>query len=76
MITEDVVEGAPELSVLIVPDSASNTMLAPATPVIHPPRNAVLLAPALEESNMRMIAMIGIGLIATPTAKGNTSPMA
>jgi hypothetical protein len=62
--------------VLIVPDSASSTMQAPATPMIHPPRNAALFAPALEESSIKMIAMIGIGLIATPTAKGNTSPMA
>jgi hypothetical protein len=38
-------------------------------------RNPADAAPARGASNMRITAMMGIGLIATPAASGSTSPM-
>ena len=36
----------------------------------------MLFEPARADSSITMIAMIGIGLIATPSANGRASPMA
>jgi hypothetical protein len=44
-------------------------------PVIHPRRNPTLAPFAFGDSNIKMAAMIGTGLIATPTARGKISPM-
>lgn len=44
-------------------------------PTTQPSRNPVPVAVASGESNMRITAMIGIGLIAIPTASGSRSPI-
>ena len=50
--------------------------VAPATPTTQPTAKARLLAPAFLESSIKMMAMIGMGLIATPMAKVMLSPIA
>ncbi len=51
-------------------------MQPPVTPTTQPARNDALFAPARADKSIKMIAMIGIGLIATPIANGRTSPIA
>ncbi|BCN43597.1 hypothetical protein RE9414_18770 [Prescottella equi] len=55
---------------------ATKTTYPTAIPRIQPARKAVAVLPARGVSNIRIVAMIGIGLIATPIARGSTSPMA
>ena len=51
------------------------TVAAMMMPTTHPSRNPALVPPALGASSIRIVAMIGTGLIATPTASGRISPM-
>ena len=54
----------------------SRTIVPPSTPTIQPSRNIELFARARCENSMRITAMIGIGLIAMPSASGSRSPIA
>ncbi len=55
----------------------ANTMTATAVrPMSQPTRNARLFDAARLENSMRIRAMIGTGLIATPTASPRTCPIA
>ena len=54
----------------------SRTIVPPSTPTIQPSRNVELLARARFENSIRITAMIGIGLIAMPSASGSRSPIA
>src|SRR5262245_54342483 len=55
---------------------ASATAPAMATPTIHPAMNANPFALALGVMSINTMATIGIGLIATPSAKGSSWPIA
>src|SRR3954464_3541946 len=55
--------------------SAVNTPVATAMPATQPSRKPTLVPPAFAARSIRIAAMIGIGLIATPTASGSRSPM-
>ena len=54
---------------------ASTTAPTASSPTIHPTANDTLFLVADLENNMRMTAMIGTGLIATPTANPRICPM-
>ena len=69
-------DAAPSLLVPMAPDTAITTAVAPATPMIQPAQKARLFTPARLESSIKMMAMMGIGLMATPMAKVMLSPMA
>ena len=56
-------------------DSTVNAVTAMTTPATQPARNPMLVDLAFGDSSMRIAAMIGIGLIATPNASGRMSPM-
>ena len=65
------------LSASSAPELTSRTMTLTATsPPTHPIANAGPLVRALGVPSMRMTAMIGTGLSATPTADGSRSPIA
>ena len=51
-------------------------MVTTVIPMTQPRRNAGPFTRALTENSIRMQAMIGIGLMAMPTASGNRSPSA
>ena len=52
-----------------------NTVTATAMPTIHPHMKPTPVGFAFGDNNIKMAAMIGIGLMATPRARGSTSPM-
>ena len=56
-------------------DKSVNTVTATAIPSTHPARNPTLVARARGESSIKIAAMMGIGLIATPSANGRICPM-
>jgi hypothetical protein len=56
-------------------DSKVNNTIATTMPVTQPSRKPTLVVFALGDSNIKIAAMIGIGLIAIPTANGKISPM-
>ena len=76
MSTEDSVDGWPPEVLPACPTSASTTSVTTTIPATQPSRKPVLVAVAFRESSMRITAMIGIGLIATPTANKRTRPIA
>ena len=45
-------------------------------PTIQPIRNEALFGPDRLDRSIKMMAMIGTGLMATPTASGSESPIA
>ena len=53
-----------------------NDRAAEHDPTIQPSKNTELFARAPCENSMRITAMIGIGLIAMPSASGSRSPIA
>ena len=55
--------------------SSVNTTTATTMPSTQPMRKPTLVPFAFGESSMRIAAMIGIGLIAIPSARGRMSPM-
>jgi hypothetical protein len=55
---------------------AISTPRPPAMPAIQPSRNARPFERARSEKSIRITAMTGMGLIATPTASGRISPIA
>jgi hypothetical protein len=56
-------------------DNTVNNTIAITMPASQPRRKPTLVTFALAESNIKIAAMIGIGLIAIPTANGKISPM-
>ncbi len=54
----------------------TTTIVTTAMPTTQPMRKAGPFTRAFTENNIRMHAMIGIGLIAMPTASGSRSPRA
>jgi hypothetical protein len=56
-------------------DSKVNNTIAMTMPASQPRRKPTLVVFALGDSNIKIAAMIGIGLIAIPTANGKISPM-
>src|SRR5262245_31610572 len=64
--------GAPSSSVLDGPISSKQIVPAAATPTIQPSRNENPFTFAFGVININTIATIGVGLIATPTAHGNS----
>ena len=58
------------------PEINSTTPPTIASPMIQPSRNAGALAEARGVPSISTTPMMGTGLSATPTASGNTSPMA
>jgi hypothetical protein len=56
-------------------DSKVNSTTATRMPASQPSRKPTLVALALGDSSIKIAAMIGIGLIAIPTANGKISPM-
>ena len=56
-------------------DSRVNAVTAMTTPATQPARNPMLVVLAFGDRSMRIAAMMGIGLIATPNARGRMSPM-
>jgi hypothetical protein len=56
-------------------DSSVNTVTATTIPSTQPSRKPVPVTRAFGDSSMRMAAMIGMGLIATPSAGVRMSPM-
>jgi hypothetical protein len=76
LIHETVVVGPEVVCSVAVPATATTTEVTMAMPATHPIRKDALLAPARFDRSMRMMAMIGMGLMATPMASGSESPMA
>ena len=52
-----------------------NNPVATTIPATQPIRKPALVRPALAENSIRIAAMIGIGEIATPMARGRMSPI-
>ena len=75
MIEEASVDGWPPVERSCVPVSHTKNAHTMTMPTTHPNRNARLFARARPENSIRITAMIGIGLAATPTANGRTSPI-
>ena len=73
MIQPLAVEGAPSDDEM---PNASMIIPAARRPITHPTRNEMLFTFAAFEKSMRMTAMIGTGLIATPTAWPRIAPIA
>ena len=73
LITPLVVDGSPSEAANPRPSTTSPT---PRRPTIQPTRKEILLAVADRENSIKMTAMIGTGLIATPTANPRISPIA
>ena len=73
LTTPLVVDGAPSEAVT---PSASTMSPAPSRPRTQPNRNDRLLAVDRLENSIRITAMIGTGLIATPTAGASIAPIA
>ena len=59
----------------ITEDSSVKTVTATTVPATQPSRNPMLVPFAFGDSSMRIAAMIGIGLIAMPIARGRIAPM-
>ena len=55
--------------------SSVNSTTATTMPSTQPSRNPMLVPFAFGDSSMRIAAMIGMGLIAMPSASGRMSPM-
>jgi hypothetical protein len=56
-------------------ESSVNTMMATTMPANQPIMNPTLAPFARGDSNIKITAMIGMGLIAMPTANGRISPI-
>ena len=69
-IESEVVESLPASAASL---TRYTTVLTAARPITHPARNDGPFALARSENRIRMMAMIGTGLMAMPTANGRTS---
>jgi hypothetical protein len=59
----------------MIDESRVNKTMATTMPTSHPIRNPTLVPFARGDSSIKIAAMIGIGLMAMPTAKGRISPI-
>ncbi len=75
LITSTAVD-VPESVSSASPARSSTMTLTTISPMTHPTANAGPLERAFGVPSMRMTAMIGTGLMATPTADGSRSPIA
>ena len=75
LMTDDTVDGVPSDELSAWPTRRRTTTVTMTMPATQPSRNPVLVVAGRRDSSIRMTAMIGIGLIATPIAKGSKSPM-
>ncbi len=67
-------DGAP-VSCGMTVESRVNKTMATTMPASHPIKNPTLVPFARGDSNIKIAAMIGIGLTAIPTANGRISPI-
>jgi len=75
-LTQDAaVDGSPPELMPVVVASQTKIVVATTMPAIQPIRKPKLVPPARGAKSIRITAMIGTGLIATPTARGSRSPM-
>ena len=74
LIHDTVADGSPSESPSLL-DRSTKITVATTIPSIQPSANPTLVLPARLDNNIKIAAMIGIGDTATPTARGNRSPM-
>ena len=72
---DETVDGLPSETFPACPTRTSTTTVTSTMPTSQPIRKAVPVAAGRRDSSIRITAMIGIGLIATPIASGSKSPM-
>ena len=75
LIHDDVSEGSPPLERSCVDATPMRIVIAATMPTTHPARNARLFCFARSLNNIKITAMTGTGLIATPSASGRNSPI-
>src|SRR6478752_7967909 len=71
LIHEEVVDGPSLVSNPTASATSSRIVIPSTTPATQPTRKPTLVPPARGERSIRITAMIGTGLIATPTARGS-----